>query len=139
MKFPAHFEPDNEAGGFVVTFRDIPEAITQGDTEAEALAMAADVLLAAMEVYFDEKRAVPAASKAKRGEHLVALPASVASKVLLLNEMLAQGVPPSELARRLDTTRQEVNRLVDLKHATKIDRIEEALAALGKTLELAVA
>ncbi|EJN07805.1 hypothetical protein PMI40_01701 [Herbaspirillum sp. YR522] len=139
MKYPAHFEPDTEAGGFVVTFRDIPEAITQGDTEAEALAMAADVLLGAIEVYFDEKREVPAPSSAKRGEHLVALPASVASKVLLLNEMLSQKVAPSELARRLDTTRQEVNRLVDLKHATKIDRIEEALAALGKNLELAVA
>lgn len=139
MKFPAHFEPDAEAGGFVVTFRDIPEAITQGDTEEEALAMAADVLLASMEVYFDEKRPVPAPSKAKRGERLVALPASAASKVLLLNEMLGQQISPSELARRLDTSRQDINRLVDLKHATKIDRIEEALAALGKSLELAVA
>jgi antitoxin HicB len=122
-----------------VTFRDIPEAITQGDDEAEAQAMASDVLLAAMEVYFDEKRQVPLPSKPHKGERMVSLPASVSAKVLLLNEMLAQAVTPSELARRLDTTRQEVNRLIDLGHATKIDRIEEALSALGRQLDLVVA
>jgi len=139
VKYPAHFEADAEAGGFVVTFRDIPEAITQGETEQEALAMAADALLTAMDFYFEDKRPVPLPSAPKRGERLVSLPASVSSKVLLLNEMLDQKVAPSELARRLDTTRQEVNRLIDLGHATKIDRIEEALAALGKRLDLVVA
>jgi len=139
MKYPAHFEPDTKDGGFVITFRDIPEAITQGDTEEEALAMAADALLASMDFYFEDSRPVPPPSKAKRGERLISLPASVSSKVLLLNEMLAQKVTPSELARRLDTTRQEVNRLIDLGHATKVDRIEEALGALGKSLELSLA
>ncbi|MBB3213435.1 antitoxin HicB [Herbaspirillum sp. Sphag1AN] len=139
MKYPAQFEPDEEAGGFVVTFRDIPEAITQGDTEEEALAMAADVLLHSMEVYFDEKRQVPAPSKARKGERLIDLPASVSAKILLLNEMVAADVWSSELARRMGTTPQEVNRLIDLKHTTKIDRIEEALAALGKCLELSAA
>lgn len=59
--------------------------------------------------------------------------------MLLLNEMLAQGITPSELARRLDTTRQEVNRLIDLAHATKIDRIGEAMTALGRDLDVVVA
>jgi antitoxin HicB len=138
LKYPAHFEPDKKAGGFIVTFRDIPEAITQGETEEEALAMAVDALLTSMDFYFEDKRPVPPPSAAKRGERLISLPASVSSKVLLLNEMLSQKVAPSELARRLGTTRQEVNRLIDLGHATKIDRIEEALEALGKCLDLAV-
>lgn len=137
MKYPATFTPDT--GGFVVTFRDIPEAITQGDDEAEALAMAKDVLIASMEVYFDEKRQVPAPSAPQPGERLVPLPASIAVKVLLLNQMLEQNVIPSELARRMDTTRQEVNRLIDLTHTTRIDRIEDAMAALGRELELSVA
>lgn len=137
MKFPAHFEQGTV--GIVVHFRDIPEANTQGDDEADALAMAKDALVTAMDFYFEDKRQVPAPSKPKKGERLIALPASVSAKVLLLNEMLEQGVAPSELARRLGTTRQEVNRLIDLGHATKIDRIEEAFAALGKSLELQVA
>lgn len=137
MKYPATFTP--ETGGYVVTFRDIPEAITQGDDESEAAFMARDVLREAMTVYFDEKRQVPLPSKPLKGERLVELPISVAAKVLLLNEMLSQQVAPSELARRLDTTRQEVNRLIDLDHSTKIDRIAEAMAALNRELDVVVA
>ena len=137
MKYPATFEPDT--GGFVVTFRDIPEAITQGDDEAEAVDMAKDALLSSMDFYFEQKRQVPLPSKPTPGERLIPLPASVAVKVLLLNQMLEQNVIPSELARRMDTTRQEVNRLIDLKHTTRIDRIEEAMKALGRELKLSVA
>ncbi|MRW89239.1 type II toxin-antitoxin system HicB family antitoxin [Duganella sp. FT80W] len=137
MKYPATFTPED--GGFVVTFRDIPEAITQGDDEQEAFEMAKDVLLAAMEVYFEEKRKVPTPSATRPKERPIPLPASVVAKILLLNEMLDQQVIPSELARRMDTTRQEVNRLIDLKHTTRIDRIEDAMSALGKQLELSVA
>ncbi|SDR18878.1 antitoxin HicB [Paraburkholderia fungorum] len=136
LRYPALIEPDGS--GFMVSFRDIPEALTGGTSIEEARAMAADALLSAMDFYFEDKRPVPAASKAKKGEELVALPASVSAKVLLLNEMIAQGVTPSELARRLNTRPQDVNRIVDLKHTTKIDTIADALAALGKNLELAV-
>lgn len=139
MKYPAKFTPDAEAGGYVVTFRDIPEAITQGDDEAEALAMARDVLLESMSVYFDEKRPVPAPSKLKAGERLIDLPLSVSAKIFLLNEMLEKQVGPSALARLMNTTPQEINRLIDLGHTSKIDRIEEAMGALGRELELIAA
>ncbi len=59
---------------------------------------------------------------------------SVAAKVLLLNEMLRQKVRPIDLARRLGTTKQEVNRLTNLRHPTKIGRVDTALRALGKRL-----
>lgn len=136
-RYPARFEPAEE-GGYVVTFRDIPEAITQGDTLEEARGEAADALLTSMDFYFEDKRPVPAPSKAMKGEELVALSASVSAKILLLNEMLTQKVTPSELARRLNTRPQDVNRIVDLRHTTKIDTIAEALEALGRHLELAV-
>ena len=138
MQYPARFKPAPE-GGFVVTFRDIPEAITQGDTEEEALEMAEDVLFSSMEFYFEEKRQVPLPSAAKRGERLVALPPSVSAKVLLLNEMLAQRVTSSELARRLHTTPQNMNKVIDIGHTTKIDALNEAMRALGKRLEITVA
>lgn len=137
MQYPASFTP--EEGKIVVRFRDIPEAITQGDDEADAVAMAEDVLISAMDFYFDDKRPVPPPSAPKRGDRLIALPLSVTAKVLLLNEMLAQGVGPSELARRMNSLPQYVNRLIDLKHTTKIDTIEGAMAALGKRLVLKVA
>lgn len=136
LRYPALFEPDGD--GFMASFRDIPEALTGGSTMEEVRAMAADALLTAMDFYFEDKRAVPAPSRAKKGEELVSLPASASAKVLLLNQMLEQKVTPAELARRLNTSPQVVNRIVDIGHATKIDTIAEALEALGKHLEIAV-
>lgn len=137
MKYPATFTP--ETGGFVVTFRDIPEAITQGDTEQEALDMARDALITAMDFYFEDRRPVPAPSKAKPGERLISLPIVLSAKVLLLNEMLAQKVIPAELARRMGVKPQEVTRILDLGHSTKIDTVAAGLSALGRELVLSVA
>ena len=127
-----------ESDGFTVTFPDIPEAITGGTTRAEALEQAKDALESALDFYFEDNRHVPAASAPRRGQALVELPASVSAKVLLHNELLAQAVRPADLARRLKTTRQEVNRLLDPRHATKIDSIQLALGALGKHIHLVV-
>ena len=136
--YPITLTPDKTDGGFVVTFVDIPEAITQGDTKAEALTAAKDALESALDFYFEDKRAVPAPSKAKRGQNVIELPASLSAKVLLLNEMIKQDVRPAELARRLNTTPQEVNRLTNVRHTTRIDGIAAALQALGKHLEIRV-
>jgi antitoxin HicB len=137
MQYPARFEHD-ESGGYTVTFRDIPEAITQGDDLEEARAAAADALLTAMDFYIEDERAVPAPSAARRGEELVSLPPSAWAKVQLLNVMVDEKVRPADLARKLHTTRQEVNRIIDLHHTTKIDTIAEAVAALGRRLVVQV-
>lgn len=137
LRFPAEIVPDD--GGFSVSFPDIPEALTCGDTLDDAREMAADALATAMEFYFEDGRQVPLPSEAKPGQHLIELPASVSAKVLLLNEMIAQGVTQAELARRLHTRKQEIQRIVNLEHATKIDTIEAAFRALGKRLEMTVA
>ena len=136
--YPVTLTLDEVDGGFVVSFVDIPEAITQGETEAEALSAARDALESALDFYFEDNRAVPKPSKAKRGQPVIELSASMSAKVLLLNEMVAQNVRPAELARRLNTTRQEVNRLTDVHHSTRIDGIAAALQALGKHLEMRV-
>lgn len=136
-KYPARIAPDG--GGFAVSFRDIPEAQTQGSTRDEARTMAAAALLTAMDFYVEDRRRVPAPSAAQDGEELVGLPASAAAKLLLLNEMIEQRVTQAELARRLGIPPQVVTRLVDLHHVTKIDAISAALAALGRELQLTVA
>jgi len=139
MEFPVILTPDEDDVGFVVTFPDIPEAITQGETKEEALKMAQEALETALEFYFEDKRTVPTPSKARRGQDVIVLPASLSAKILLLNEMLAQNVRPAELARRLSTTPQVINRLTNLQHTTRIDGIDAALRALGKRLEIRLA
>jgi antitoxin HicB len=137
LSFPARVTPDGT--GFMITFPDIPEAITCGASYEEALDMAADALATAMDFYFEDKRPVPEPSRLKRGQVLVDLPPSIGAKVLLLNEMLAQGTRNADLARLMNVRPQEINRLTDLKHPTKIDTIAIALKALGKRLELRLA
>ena len=136
MRYPVKLQSDGRF--FLVTFPDIPEAITQGESEEEALRAAKDALETALDFYFEANRVVPDPSPLKRKQRFVELPVSLAAKVLLLNEMLRQKVRPSELARRLQTTPQEINRLINLHHTSKIDGIATAMKALGKDLQISV-
>ncbi len=120
-----------------MSFPDIPEALTQGDSREEALSMALDALVTSFEFYFEDNQPVPAPSGVQ-GDY-VDVPSSVAAKVLLLNTFLAAGLTQVELAKRMDVKKQEVTRLFDLHHSTKIDTIQKALAVMGKSLELRVA
>ncbi|MEN4910796.1 type II toxin-antitoxin system HicB family antitoxin [Erwinia amylovora] len=133
MRYPVTFDCDET--GCAVLFPDIPEAMTGGDTREEALAMAQDALVTAFDFYFEDRREVPPPSTV--GAAFVEVPASVAAKVLLLNAVVQAGVTNAELARMIDTRPQEITRVLDLHHSTKIDTIQKALLALGKQLELA--
>ncbi|MBE2895583.1 type II toxin-antitoxin system HicB family antitoxin [Pasteurellaceae bacterium HPA106] len=137
MLYPAKFE--KEGDGFNVTFRDIPEAITCGDDYEDAVFMAKDALLTAMDFYFEDQRPVPLPSKPRKDEVLIDLPPSVFAKVLLLNEMLSQQISNVDLAKRINVKPQEMQRITNLSHNTKIDTIGKALSALGKHLQLSVA
>jgi len=134
LRYPVHIKPDGRF--FLVTFPDIPEAITQGESRDEAMEAAQTALESALDFYFESNRAVPEPSRVKRGQSFVELPVSLSAKVLLLNEMVLQKVRPSELARRLGTTPQEINRLTNLRHRSRIDGIAEAMKQLGKTREV---
>lgn len=136
LVYPATIIPDGN--GFMASFRDIPEALTGGPTLEEVRQMAADALATAMEFYFEDGRSVPLPSAFSKDDVPVVLPASMAAKILLLNEMLVQKVTAAELARRLGTTPQSVNRIMDLKHPTKIDVIAEGLSAVGQRLHFGV-
>ncbi|MBO6224430.1 MAG: type II toxin-antitoxin system HicB family antitoxin, partial [Psychrobacter sp.] len=96
MKYPASIVESD--GVYVVSFRDIPEALTQGYTITEALMMAEDALLTAMDFYFEDMRVVPQPSEAMEGEFLIALPLSAATKILLLNTLLKKRVSKKKLA-----------------------------------------
>ncbi len=139
MRFPVRLVYQRTSKNYAVYFPDIPEALTCGDTPADALRHALDALETALDFYFDYSRQIPTPSAPKRGQKLVELPPTIAAKVLLHNEMVKQKVRPIELARRMGIPRQELTRVLNLKHNTKIDTTAQALNALGKRLELHVA
>jgi predicted RNase H-like HicB family nuclease len=71
---PAALSPDPD-GGFTVTFRDVPEAITEGDRREEALLRAEDALESALAMCIAAKEPLPASSDPKANEEMVPLSA----------------------------------------------------------------
>ena len=138
MEYPAKFTPDRTAGGFVVTFPDVPEAITQGDTIEEAMAMASEALELALTFYTEKWADLPVPGSLKRGMRMVRVPALSEAKFRLYTALRAAGVRKIDLARRLKCSPSQVDRLLDISHHSKLDQMEAAFAAIGKRLAIEV-
>ena len=138
MNYQALFEPAEE-GGFVVTFPDFEFGITQGDTEQEALDMAADSLALVIESYIEQGKPLPHPMH-RRGvrRRAINLPALQAIKTELYRQFIASGLRKIDLARRLGIPKTVIDRLFDLNHQSRLDQIEAAFAALGKRLTVEV-
>ncbi len=134
--YPFTMEPQPE-GGFTVTFPDIPEAIAEGDTAAEARARAEHALVAALSFTTDDSTPLPISSAA-RGRPVALVPPLVAAKLALHDAMLAAGVSNVELGRRLNLEEKAVRRLRDPLDRSHIGQIEAALRLLGRRLEIRV-
>lgn len=136
--YPATLTPDPDSG-FAVTFRDAPEAITEGDSREEALLRAEHALESALAMYVAAREPLPAPSAAQQNEVMVPLSALRMAKTALYDAICEQGISRAELARRLRRRLPQVNRVLDLRHASKMEQVESGLAALGLRLIVYVA
>lgn len=135
--YPATLTPNGE-GGYIVTFRDVPEAITEIWDKNELKETATDCLVTAVDFYIEDHRLFPAPSKTKKDGVIIQLPISISAKILLLNTMVSGNIRPVDLAKKMGIKPQEVNRIIDTGHTTKIDTIAKALSVLGKNLQLSI-
>lgn len=136
--YPVTLTPDAQDGGYVVTCRDIPEVVTQGESVEDALDAAEGALEAAIEMRIEDGMEIPVPSSRRRGAYLAGLPVGTAMKAALYVSMREQNVSKAELARRLGLDEKETRRMLDPKHGTKVPALERALHALGKRVELVV-
>src|SRR5271154_12178 len=134
--YPYELMPQPE-GGFTVTFPDVPEAITQGDTEIEAAAMAEDALVTALSFYTDRADPLPRPSPAD-GWPLAYVPPLVAAKLALHDAMISAGVSNVALAQQLGTDEKTVRRLRDPLHQSRINQVDAALRLLGKRMGIVI-
>src|SRR5215472_1557334 len=132
LAYPVQLETEVD-GGCVVTFPDFGVGATQGDNPDEALVQAADLLETMVANYMAEGWDLPAPS-APAGRPLVRLAPLVAAKAEVYRAMRAEGISKAELARRIGVSPQQAQRLFDIHHASRLDQIESALAALGRRL-----
>jgi len=136
--YPARFERGDRPGVFVITFRDVPEAITQGNGLSDALWQAADCMEEAIAGRISGGREIPKGSRARHGERLIPVPAPMAAKAALYLAMGDAGMTNVQLARKLGCDEKEVRRLLNPRQPTKLPRIKEALEVLGKRLVVSV-
>lgn len=136
--YPVTLTPDELDGGYVVTCRDVPEVVTQGETIEDGINEAEGALEAAIEMRLEDNMDIPVPSAKRRGEYLAGLPVGTAMKAALYVSMQEQNVSKAELARRLGLDEKEIRRMLDPKHGTKVPALERALHALGKRVELVV-
>jgi antitoxin HicB len=136
--YKALFEPGDRRGNVVVSFPDVPEAITQGRGEADARAMAEEALGLVLLTYLERGKALP--KPRARGRKLVdvAVAPDVAAKLAVLEAFKGAGISKSELGRRIGKDEKEVRRILDPKHATKLPALTAALRAMGKRLVVGV-
>jgi len=135
--YPADVEHD-EAGYFLVTFPDFPEAGTDGETLEEALAEATGCLAEAVAGRIARSENIPKAARKQKGQYSIAMPVQIAAKAALYLAMKETGIDESDLAHRLGCGVKEVRRLLDPKQPSEIQRSEEALAAIGQELVVGV-
>ena len=135
LAYPVRLEAE-DGGPVLASFPDIPEALTEGATEREALAEAEDCLVAALGGYVEGCRDIPRPSP-ERGHLLVSLPALVAAKIALCRAMRDCGIGNAALAKELGTVEGAVRRLLDLDHRSHIGQVEAALHVLEQRLAVA--
>lgn len=139
LQYPALFELDREAGGYVVTFPDFSFGATQGETLEEAMVMAADLLKILIADCIESNLDLPRPSK-RRGRHyrLVSLPALQDAKAMLYQAWRASGLRKADLARRLGIPKSNIDRLFDLDHHSRLEQLEGAFGALHRKVVIEV-
>ncbi len=132
LSYPIKLTPDDN-DTLLATSPDFPELTTFGDDEADALMHAVDALEEVIAYRIAHREDVPRPSK---GRVRAFLPTQSAMKVLLYQAMAEQGLKKADLARRLSCHGPQIDRLFDLNHASRIDRIDAAFAAMGRRLDV---
>jgi antitoxin HicB len=135
--YPARLEPDEE-GRLVVHFPDLPEALTDGADEVEALAEASDCLSTALAARIVNNEGIPSPSRLHHGQHLVAPDATMALKAALYSALRARKMSVADLASRLSIDGRKAARLIDPRAAIGLISLESALSALGYAVAIEV-
>lgn len=131
--YPVNFVPD-ENGSVIAQFPDVPEAMTIGSDNKNALQWAQDALVVALGGYMEQRRDIPRPSRPKSGQQSVALPPQAAMKLAIYQEMRDQQITQAALGDRMGIDGRQVRRILDLDHNTSLAHLVQALKCLGKHL-----
>jgi len=123
FSYPAKFTTGGD-GRVLVEFVDLPRVATDGKDEREAMEEAIGALGSDLSICLSRREEIRSPTSARRGQRLIPVPLWLAPKLALYLAMRDQRLSNSELARRM----------LDPEHATKAEKIQAALAVLGKQM-----
>lgn len=126
MRYPVILTPDDN-DTIMVTLVDVPEAVTFGADENEALCHATDALETALAGYIVDRRDIPAASPAD-GRPTVTTTLLGSLKLAAYTAMRERGWRKADLAKAMALNPRQIDRLFDLRHQSTVAQIEQALA-----------
>ena len=118
----------------VVSFRDLPDCLTSGRNDADALTDATDALEETIAGRIIDGGPIRGPSARRTGEHRVAVPSTMAAKAALVLAFRDSGLSRVAFARRLGVDDKVVRRMLDPRHATATNRLHNALRLLGREL-----
>lgn len=129
--YPAHCAFDSESDAWQINLRDFPEqqaaCYKREDVELEAQ----ESLLTAIAIQMEEGLPVPAASALQAGDIALPVPVLVKLKLELHNQMLRSNTSKALLARQMGLNGAQIDRLLDVAYASKVEALEQALFLLG--------
>jgi antitoxin HicB len=131
--YPVDLEQDE--GTVLVSFPDVPGARTYGDDRAEALANAVDALETMFSAMIADREDIPEPSPAQ-GRPTVSPTLLGSLKVEAYRAMRARGWRKADLARAMGLNPRQIDRLLDLRHASTVAQLEQALTVCGRTIEV---
>jgi antitoxin HicB len=138
FNYPASYTFDEASGEYPIHYRDFPElesiAYSLEDIELEALEGIKNGIAAEIE----ERRPVPAPSALQPGDITVHVPILVRLKAELHNAMLITGTRKADMARKLGLNAAQIDRLLDVFYASKVETLEQALYLLGLEADVTV-
>jgi antitoxin HicB len=121
-----------EDDGVTVTFPDIPECITCGDTIDEALFHAKDALETVLfDMYIDDDKLLPVPSEPKQEQHTVTLDMQGCLKLHLYAMMKHKNVKLAYIAQELNMPWNNAKRMLTRRYNSKMDKYEAAFKVLG--------
>jgi antitoxin HicB len=126
----------DDNGTILVTVPDLPDALTFGEDRDDALARAVDAIESALMGRMAAREDLP--SPKADGPDLVTLPALTNAKIEIYRLMRKAGVGKAELARRLGVALPQIDRMLDLRHQSRLDFLERAFRALGYSIDLRI-
>ncbi|MTD26241.1 hypothetical protein [Erwinia sorbitola] len=138
FKYPASVSYDEETQSYEISFPDFDTlssvAFAEEDIELEAL----DGLTAAIGESISSRQPIPAPSQAEEDDILIHLPVLTCLKAALHNAMIQSGTRKADLARKLNMKGPQIDRLLDVEHASKVEALEQALYLLGREVSVAI-